>query len=310
VIGPALMAAFNLKVYGHLTSPYMQVSRESGFDLATIPQKFVSLFDDSSALFLTPRQTFLARFPWLAITMAMMPSVLVFGPNILQLITVLAVVHVAMYLGYGDLHPEMLYTYHLIHYFKLYMPYFALIAVCGLLFLFQRRTTAKSGYVAISGIVLAIFLCALDFHLRDEPIRTTVIGAHSVSIEPMTGSQATVDFIDFPNLASDVKQKYVCCDNQFVANGKKLRRLGDVHLFKGGTAARPFTRAFFTSGLTFDKLVITFDDSFRLPADLAAEGVRYSIGIRWLATDAKQLLPTVSGLVPPSPQPMSTSSLP
>ena len=131
VIGPALMAAFNLQVYGHVTSPYMQVMSESGFDLATIPQKFVSLFDDSSALFLAPRQTFLARFPWLAVTMAMMPSVLVFGPNILQLITVLAVVHVAMYLAYGDLHPKMLYTYHLIHYFKLWMPYFALIAVCG-----------------------------------------------------------------------------------------------------------------------------------------------------------------------------------
>ncbi len=86
-----------------------------------------------------------------------------------------------------------------------------------------------------------------------------------------------------------MQQKYVCCDNQPAANGKRLRRLGNVHLFKGGTAAGPFTRAFFTSGLTFDKLVITFDDSFRLPADLAAEGVRYSIGIRWLATDAKRL---------------------
>ena len=110
-IGPLLLAAFNMKLFGSVTSPYMTLSRDSGYDLSTIPEKFVSLFNDSSSLFLVYRQTFLARFPWLSITIAMVPAAFVLGPNILRLITILATAHVALYLAYGDLLPRSLFLY-------------------------------------------------------------------------------------------------------------------------------------------------------------------------------------------------------
>jgi len=270
------MAAFNEHVYGSLVSPYMQVSRDSGYNLATIPQKFVSLFNDGGALFLAPGGTFRKAFPWLAITIVMMPAVLFWGSNILRLIAVIAVVHVAMYLAYGDLLPSNLFLYHLIHYFKLWIPYFGLIAVCGGIFLFQRRKSAVAAYVGIGGLALAIFLCGLGFRLQDEPIATTLVGSAMLSIEPAAGSQAVIDFIDFPDLSSDQPMKYVGDQNHFVADGKLLRRLGDVHLFKGPT----FTRAFFTNGLSFRKLDVSFDPSFKIPADVSGQGKRYRYG--WL----------------------------
>ena len=143
-IGPLALVAFNMNVYGSLESPYLIAIRNSGYDLATIPQKFVSLFDDSSSLFLVQRQTLLARFPWVAIAIAMIPSVFVFGPTILRFITILAVAHIALYLPYGDLHPRNLYIYGTIHYFKLWLPYFALIGVAGNLFPSATANVAKS----------------------------------------------------------------------------------------------------------------------------------------------------------------------
>ena len=277
MIGPATMAAFNLKVYGHLTSPYMQVLRESGFDLATIPEKFVSLFDDSTSVFLAPKQTFLHRFPWLALTIAVIPSVLAFGPNILRFITVIACLHVAMYLAYGDLLPDNLYTYHAIHYFKLWMPYFALIAAAGLLFLYRTHASATTRYVAVGGVALTALLCSLGFRFSAEPIRATVVASHTIAVEPVSGSKATLDFIDFPDLSSDVLSKYVIGANQIIADDRRLRRLGDIHLFKGEFGLR----VMFTRQLTFHRLVITLDDSFRTPDKISAHGVQYTIGLRW-----------------------------
>ena len=277
VIGPVLMVAFNLQVYGHLISPYMQVSRESGFDLATIPKKFVSLFNDSTSVFLAPKQTFLRGYPWLALTMAMIPAVLAFGPNILRLITVIACLHVALYLAYGDLHPNNLYTYHALHYFKLWMPYFALIAAAGLLFLYRARASTAARYLAASGVALAALLCLLGFSFSTEPIRTTLVAPHTLTVEPASGSEVTLDFIDFPGLSSDVLSKYLIGGNQVVADDRRLRRLGDVHLLKGEFGLR----AMFTRQLTFHRLVITLDDSFRIPDKISAHGVQYTIGLRW-----------------------------
>ena len=109
------------------------------------------------------QQTFLARFPWLAISIAMIPSVFVFGPNILRFITILAVAHIALYLPYGDLHPRNLYIYGTVHYFKLWLPYFALIGVAGFVFLLQRRTSPRAICVAAIGIALRFFCVALGF---------------------------------------------------------------------------------------------------------------------------------------------------
>lgn len=277
VIGPALMAAFNLKAYGHLTSPYMQVSSESGFDLTTIPKRFVSLFDDSASVFLAPKQTFLRGYPWLALTIAMVPSVLTLGPNILRLITTIACLHVAMYLAYGDLLPENLYIYNTIHYFKLWIPYFALIATAGLLFLYRTRASATAHYLAAGGVALAILLCSLGFRFSAEPIRTMLVASHTIAVEPTSGSEITLDFIDFPGVASDAVSKYVIDTDQIVADDRRLRRLGDVHFFKGEFGLR----AMFTRQLTFHRLVITLDDSFRVPNKISAHGVRYTIGLRW-----------------------------
>jgi len=277
MIGPVLMAAFNLKVYGHLISPYIQASRESGFDLATIPEKFVSLFDDGASVFLAPKQTFLRGYPWLALTMAMIPSVLAFGTNILRLITVIACLHVAIYLAYGDLLPDNLYTYHAIHYFKLWMPYFALIAAAGLLFLYRARASTAARYVAAGGVALAVLLCSLGFQFSTEPIRTTLVAPHTITVEPASGSEATLDFIDFPDLSSDALSKYAIGTNQIVADDRRLRRLGDVHLFKSEFGLR----VMFTRQLTFHRLVITLDDSFRIPDKISAHGVQYTMGLRW-----------------------------
>ena len=213
VIGPALMAAFNFKVYGHLTSPYMQVSREGGFDLTTIPKKFVSLFNDSASVFLAPKQTFLRGYPWLALTMAMVPSVLTFGSNILRFVTIIACLHVALYLAYGDLLPGNLYTYNTIHYFKVWIPYFALIAAAGLLFLYRLRARATARYLAVGGVALAALQCTFGFRFSAEPIRTTLVAPHTITVEPASGSEATLDFIDFPDLSSDAAVK-ICDWNQ------------------------------------------------------------------------------------------------
>jgi hypothetical protein len=277
VIGPALMAAFNLRVYGQVTSPYMQVMRDTGFDLITIPKKFVSLFNDAASVFLAPKQTFLRGYPWLALTMAMIPSVLAFGPNILRLITVIACLHVALYLAFGDLLPNNLYTFHTIHYFKLWIPYFALIAAAGLLLLYRARASTAARYVAAGGVALAALLCSLGFRFSTEPIRTTLVAPHTITVEPASGSEVTLDFIDFPGVSSDTQLKYLIGANQVVADDRRLRRLGDVHLLKGEFGLR----AMFTRQLTFYRLVITLDDSFRIPDEISASGVQYTIGLRW-----------------------------
>ena len=276
VVGPVLLAAFNLQVYGHLTSPYMQVAQQTGFDLATIPKKFVSLFNDSASVFLAPKQTFLRGYPWLALTMAMIPPVLAFGPNILRLITVIGCLHVALYLAYGDLLPNNLYTYHTIHYFKLWIPYFGLIAAAGLLLLYRARASVTARYVAAGGVALAALLCSLGFRFSTEAIRTTLVGPHALVVEPASGSEVTLDFIDFPGLSSDTQSKYLIGANQVVADDRRLRRLGDVHLLKGEFGLR----AMFTRQLTFHRLVIILDDSFRIPDKISADGVQYSIGLR------------------------------
>lgn len=275
--GPALLAVFNLKVYGSLVTPYVLGSRESGYDLATIPQKFVSLFNDSSALFLAPQQTFLHRFPWLVVTMAMIPSVLIFGSHILRLVTVIASFHVAMYLAYGDLTPHNLFVYYTIHYFKLWMPYFALIGVGGLIFLYRERSTGSAKYAAASGLGLAAILCSFGFHFTPAPICATLLGPHTIAIEPATGSETTVDFIDFSGVQSEFLSKYLIGANLVVADDRRLRRLGDIQFVKGPTA----TRALFLRPLTFHKLVIQLDDAFRIPDNLTAQGERYTIGLRW-----------------------------
>ena len=246
-IGPFLLAAFNMKLFGSVTSPYMTLSRDSGYDLSTIPEKFVSLFNDSSSLFLVYRQTFLARFPWLTIAIAMIPSAFVIGPNILRFITILATAHVALYLAYGDLLPRSLFLYGAIHYFKLWLPYFALIGATGGLFLLQQRSASRAVYVAASGVAVALFLCSLGFQLSREPLLAAVTGPHTITIRPVNGDFVTVDFIDLPGIVSPHRLNYMCCNNEFVADGVKLRRLGDVHLFDGEKFGNRFARAYFTS---------------------------------------------------------------
>jgi hypothetical protein len=209
--------------------------------------------------------------------MAMIPSVLAFGPNILRLITVIACLHVALYLAFGDLLPNNLYTFHTIHYFKLWIPYFALIAAAGLLLLYRARASTAARYVAAGGVALAALLCSLGFRFSTEPIRTTLVAPHTITVEPASGSEVTLDFIDFPGVSSDTQLKYLIGANQVVADDRRLRRLGDVHLLKGEFGLR----AMFTRQLTFYRLVITLDDSFRIPDEISASGVQYTIGLRW-----------------------------
>ena len=287
LVGPAVFAIFNFRVYGSLASPYMLVSQESGYSLASIPQKFVSLFDDSAPLFLLPGQTFLARFPWLALTIAMIPPCLAFGGNVLRLITILVIAHFAAYLAYGDLIPENLYVYGTIHYFKLWVPYCALIAVSGLFLLFRLRRSGAARWVAASGFVLAAALCSLGFGISAVPLLATRVGPSVVSIEPSSGASATVAFIDFPDLASDERMKYEIGNNQLIADGKRLRRLGDVHLFK----TEDGTRALFTRPIEFRKLLVTFDESFRIPSQIEADGFQYTIKLcspTWLRRSSRR----------------------
>ena len=88
-----------------------------------------------------------------------------------------------------------------------------------------------------------------------------------------------LSFVDLSDVMSPQPLKYICCGNEFMADGVELRRLGDVHLFDGERDGRPFVRAFFTSGLTFKKFVINFDASFKVPTELTATGGRYAF--RW-----------------------------
>ena len=160
-ISPLAIITFNMNAYGDLKSPDLLAVRTSGYDISTIAQKFVSLFNNSSSFLLVHQQTFLARFPWLAVSIAMIPSVFVFSPNILPFITILALAHVALYLPDRDLHPRNLFIYGTVHYFKLWLPYFALIDVATFVFILQQRSSPRAIYVAAIDVALALFLCGL-----------------------------------------------------------------------------------------------------------------------------------------------------
>ena len=98
-------------------------------------------------------------------------------------------------------------------------------------------------------------------------------GPHAITIQPENGGYATLA-LSILTMYFSSTLKYICCDNEFKADGVDLRRIGDVHLFDGERDGRPFVRAFFTSGLTFKKLVINFDASFMMPPEVAATGGR------------------------------------
>ena len=276
-VGPLAMAAFNWAVYGSVISTYVQVSQDSGFTLSIVPQKIVSLFNDSESLFMVRRQTFIAGYPWLVASIAMIPTVLAFGSNILRLITTIACVHFAMYLAYGDLIPNNIYLFGTIHYFKLWMPYLALVAAAGLLHFMRTRNTPKVRIVALAGALVAGLLCSLGFRLVEEPIKITQVGPLSIVIERVARSQVSIAYIDFPNLVSDDFPKYEAGRSQFIADGERLRRLGDFRLLKGEVGAR----ALFTAPLKFRRLEIVLDDSFKIPPGITGNAVHYEIGLRW-----------------------------
>lgn len=284
--GLSIMVMFNLKVYGELLSPYMQISRDVGLHLGSIPQKFVSLFNDSQTLFLVKKQTFVAKFPWLILTIAMIPVVICFGSNLLRLITVASVIHLTLYLAYNDLTPRNIFYFKLTHYFKMWLPYFALITVTGVVLLWRLRSSIATRYVAAAGLVITLALCSLGFSIRTVPIHAFHVDPHTISVEPAKGEQATVSFIDFPDLKSDNWIGAVT-GNRVTADGRLLHRLGDVHVFQRccptpGTPSpkdMAIARVFFTRPLTFRKLLIKFDESFTIPDQLPTKGGDYTIFI-------------------------------
>jgi hypothetical protein len=87
-------------------------------------------------------------------------------------------------------------------------------------------------YVAGSGAALSLVLFFLSFSFTDTPVHAERLGPHTISIQATT-AQGHFDFIDLPNIYSDLVSKYDCCENQLFADGQRLRRLGDFHLFPG-----------------------------------------------------------------------------
>ena len=279
--GPCLYMAFSLRAYGSLIAPYIIISRDSGYLLPTIPQKFVSLFVDSDALYQVSEQTFLAYFPWLLVTIAMIPIVLFSAPNILRLICVLACTHFALYFAYSDLGPYNVFLFKVTHYFKVWMPYLALVAAFGLVEAVRVRRLIVSRAVVAMGVAIAFLVTCLGFDFLERPISATVVGERTITIEPSGGETATLDLIDLPGLGSPHLIKYEIGNNAIIVDGNKLRRLADVHL--GHSPAG--MRIFFMRPTTFKTILITLDETFVFPKPVRVVGFTYDFTLKrpyWL----------------------------
>lgn len=281
-LGPFVYMAFSLRAYGSAIPLYFQIVHDSGYSFATIPQKFVSLFVDSDALYLVPKNTFLAYFPWLLVTISMIPIVLVSAPNNLKLICVLACVHFALYFAYADLGPDNLFLYKITHYFKVWMPYFGLIAVVGLIEMVRARHSIFTTLAVVTGLVMALLVTCLGFDLLQQPIKATVVaGERSITIEPSDGGTATLDFVDLSSIGSPIPIKYAIGNNKITVDGVKLRRLADVRLGYSPPGHSPvISRILFMRPITFKKVFIALDETFIFSNNARLYGFTYGFALK------------------------------
>jgi hypothetical protein len=202
-IGPLVYLGSNLLIHGQLSSPYIPFSL-AFFARSTIPEKFVSIFFDSSGLYLAPAQTLAARFPFIILVLPALAVCLRYGPLWLRAAALMTMFQFTFYMAYLDLLPQALYRYLNYHYFRwaLWLGFMMLPAACVLLY---RRFGARAWAPGVALIAGGLVVGSLQFRISGSQGEVSQTADRViVHLEP----ERAVDYVDVTGLVGSWQKTY------------------------------------------------------------------------------------------------------
>lgn len=254
MVGPAGFLAFNLVVFGTPAGGYFHAAAANGYFPLDVAEKFVSIFVDSYGLYLEPGAGILVRYPWIALSLVAMVTMLWRGDLVLRLVAVAIFLQLLLYLPYGDLMPNGTWRYLNIHYFKWMFPFFALFAWVLLADIVQsgRRHLKHALGAGLAVLLAGLMFVSLTFGF--EALGNTkwvpAAGERSGTIDLPPGRD--VDVIDIAGWRGGFEETYF--GNHVVRlDGRRLTPVRDFRVFPAPWGIRLlFTRPSSGRSLEFE----------------------------------------------------------
>jgi hypothetical protein len=232
-LGPLVLVAWNLRIYGNVIGAYGTAVQSYGFSIGVLPQKLTALFLDSAALNLEPHAAILERFPWIALAAFGIALTWLDGWSVASALGVSIVLQILVYACYADLSPHGLWRYGNIHYFVWMYPYLALFAFTALS-RFRKRTQMRT--LALIGAVIGMMVC-VAFARQDIPasisIRDAGEGNHIVAVAMAEPRRVNaIDLIGWTGPYYDTLRFHV------VVDGRDISRISEFRLLPADSGLR------------------------------------------------------------------------
>lgn len=228
IIGPLLFLGFNILVFGTPSGGYFQAAGANGFFPADLAEKFGSIFLDGFTLYGEPNAGLTERYPWLFLSLAGLVWVLIRGDGLLRSVAFAILLHLVLYLPYGDLLPNGLWRYSNIHYFKWTFPFLALFGV--LLVKEASVSWRRREKLAIPvGVLVGIPLLLLSLHLVVDVTPASARSANKSASISFRLPNKQIDLIDFKGLSGGFTDVYFG-SHRLLLDGRELARVRDYRL--------------------------------------------------------------------------------
>ena len=187
ILGGALALAaallVHIAIWGVHLGPYIEQSRQIGFEWALIPLRWVLLVCGPKPL-LTDGEGLAQMFPWFipgtagAVAALLSPGTA--GRKTHALVIAALAGQVLLMLSYRDLHPTGLWRFANYHYFKFVIPTLGLYALFLLTMLFEPRR--RPHVLPAAAIAAVLFLWRPALEKSAGSLTAQIVGPHSLSL--------------------------------------------------------------------------------------------------------------------------------
>ena len=290
---PALYVGFNYATSGTFLGTYIIRNSVNGYQVHGLVRKFVSLFFDSSTVYVEPDQAIADRFWPLYLAFPLIVYYLVKGPLILRVLCITIATQFLLYVPYADLLPNGVFRYGNIHYFTWTLPWLSMFglgfvrSIVGAGAPRSRRTTAEIAMVATCTV-----LCFL-VTLRAGPVGTataTTSSAHGITAE--LNAPQGVDFVDIVGATGSWPDVYFGA-NTLEIDGRPYRMVAEFRL----VPTEQGLRVILPRTVLAQRFALTLDPGIRIePAIVAARASGVSVSFSCRVTAACSTTPLTAPL--------------
>lgn len=288
LIGPLILLTNNLFIFRSWKSGYLGLAKS--LDLATVPQKFISVFLDSGSLYLDPGQAMLTRLPWVLPSIAGIILCILFGKLWQRAAAVIVIASFTLYLSFTDLLPNGLFRYSNYHYFRWPILLGSMLALVAIIPMFGAGTTTRRGIIVAVFIGVAA-LSGLHLNLTDRSIPVRQNG-NLLTFE--VGAIGTFDFLDLSPAKGEWAPSYFA-NPHGTLDGRELALMKEIKIIPSsifpndlgnGPGVNNIVRLLMLKRASGDLLTIQLDGlPFQFNAQPTARLGRFNYGWgipRWL----------------------------